>query len=63
MKDTVQKGSQVFGRYLIEYRNEAGDLYFYKKQKINDFDEALKVKDQLEIAGFSDIRIVNRELL
>lgn len=63
MKTKVKNRTQDFGRYLIEYRNEAGDLYFYKREKVNDFDTALRVKGVLEQSGFFDIRIINKELL
>lgn len=63
MKPKVKNRIQDFGRYLIEYRNEVGDLYFYKREKVDDFDTALKVKDVLEQSGFFDIRIINKELL
>lgn len=61
---TQKKGRfQEYGKYLIEYRNERGDLFFYKREKINTIDEAMNVKNKLELSGFSDIRIVNKDAL
>jgi len=63
MKNRSKDRTHSYGKYLVEYRNERGDLFFYKREQLNNIEEAMSVKNKLELQGFHDIRIINKDVL
>lgn len=57
----IMKSDFQQGQFLIEYRQDAGGVLKFVREKIDDLDRALKVAADLKDKGFSDVLIRKNE--